>query len=121
VSKGVANGIWSKAALLVSDLDAISSAPGCGAKDNQIRPCPSLCHNKKQHQYACDDKCPQFKSFGIYLHTVAAAQTDGEQEDCMSLHRKKCVSTPNLMELAKHDMPLGAGRKGHRVPKKKVS
>ena len=29
------------------------------------------------------------------------------------------MQAPNLMQLAKHDMPLGAGRKGNKTPRKK--
>ena len=54
VSEGVANG---KVALLVSDLDAISSAPGCGPKDKMVKSksdlAPHLVTTKKQHQSAC--------------------------------------------------------------------
>ena len=37
VPEGVSNGIWNKAALLVSDVDAICSAPGCGKKDKMVK------------------------------------------------------------------------------------
>ena len=84
---------------------------------------PCLVTNKKESQYACDDKCPQFKSIGVCSHVVAVAQTNDNLESFMKWYRSKSkrqVQTPNLMQLAKHDMPLGASRKGNRIPRKKV-
>ena len=128
VPEGVADGIWNKAIALVSDADAITSAPGCGPKDKMVKSktglAPHLVTNKKESQYACDDKCPQYKSIAICSHVVAAAQTNDDLESFMKWYRSKStrhVQAPNLMQLAKHDMPLGAGRKGNRAPRKKVS
>ena len=119
VPEGVADGIWNKATALVSDAEAITSAPGCGPKDKMVKSktgvAPHLVTNKKESQYACDDKCPQFKSIAICSHVIAAAQTNNDLENFMKWYRSKSkrqVQTPNLMELAKHDMPLGAGCKG---------
>ena len=126
VPEGVAEGIWNKATSLVSDTDAINSAPGCGPKDKMVKSksglAPHLVTNKKEYQYACDDKCPQFKSLGICSHVVAAAQTNEELESFMKWYRSKStrrMQVPNLMQLAKHDMPLGAGCKGNKTPRKK--
>ena len=42
----------------------------------------------------------------------------------MKLYRSRStrhVQAPNLMQLVKHDIPLGVGRKGNRTPRKRVS
>ena len=52
---------------------------------------PHLVTNKKESQYACDDKCPQFKSIAICSHVVAAAQTNDDLESFTVLKVKdKC-------------------------------
>lgn len=51
-------------------------------------------------------------------------QTNDDLESFMKWYHSKStrhVQAPNLMQLAKHDMPLGAGCKGNRAPKKKAS
>ena len=62
VPEGVASGIWNKAASLLSDTDAISSAPGCSPKDKMVKSksglVPHLVASKKENQYVRDDKCP---------------------------------------------------------------
>ena len=62
----------------------------------------------------------QFKSLGVCSHVGAAAQINAELEGFMRWYRTKCAKVPNLMQLAKHDMPLGASRKGNRAPRKKM-
>ena len=126
VPETVAEGIWRKATSLVFDVDAIVRAPGCGPKDKMVKSksgvVPHLVTSKKEYEYACDEKCPQFKSSGICSHTVAAAEVNGELEDFVKLYRARRVKQPpNLTKLAKHGMPSGAGRKGGRPAKKKVS
>jgi len=59
VPEGVASGIWNKAASLLSDTDAISSAPGCSPKDKMVKSksglVPHLVASKKENQYVRDD------------------------------------------------------------------
>ena len=70
----------------------------------------------------CDDKCPQYKSIGICSHSVAAAQANEELEGYIKWYCYKGTKhAPNLMHLAKHDMPLGISHKGNRVTKKMQS
>ena len=79
MAEGVASDIWNKAALLVSDADAISSAPVCSPKGKIFQSksgmAPHLVASKKENQYVCDDKCLQSKSLGVCSHVVAAACT----------------------------------------------
>jgi len=67
-------------------------------------------------EYKCDDKCPQYKSLKICSHTVAAAGSNGDIDQFMSVYWKRYSSgQPNLSELAIHDVPAGAGQKGGKT------
>jgi len=76
-----AQGIWTKAMMLVSEENAIVCAPGCGEKDKMVKSksdtVPHLVRAINHLEYKCDDKCPQFKSLKICSHTVTAAQHNG--------------------------------------------
>ena len=118
-----------KAISPVFDVDAIAQAPGCGPKDKMVKSrsgvVPHLVINKKEYKYTCDqcdDKCPQFRLLGICSHTVSAAEINGELEDFVKSYcARRVKQPPNLTKLAKHGLPSGAGCKGGRPPKKKVS
>ena len=74
VPQGVADAIFKKVTALVSDADAITSLPRCGPKDKMVKSKTGLAlhvvTNKKGSQYACDDKCPHFKSIANCSHVV---------------------------------------------------
>ena len=119
-------GIWNKANQLITEVDAIVPAPGCGKKDKMVKSksgsTPHLVTVRdKGVNYKCDDKCPQFKSTHLCSHTAAAAEVNGELKLFLEHY---CATSgkcgPNLMELAVYGMPSGAGRKGGSVPPKKV-
>ena len=124
VPQSTAEGIWTKASMLVSEENAVVVAPGCGVKDRMVKSksgtVPHFVKVMDDLEYKCDDKCPQFKSLKICSHTVAAAQCNGEINKFMDVYRKKYGRLqPNLSELAIHGMPAGAGRKGGKTPRKK--
>jgi len=73
-----------------------------------------------EHKYKCDDRCPHFKSISLCSNVVAAAESNGDLSEFVNWFCSKHGSGPNLMRIATHDMPAGAGRKGGKVPKKKV-
>ena len=74
-------GIWKKAASLVSDVNAIVPAPGLGPKEKMVKSksgsTPHLI-SVNGFKYECDDKCPHFKSIKLCSHTVAALKVNGE-------------------------------------------
>ena len=136
IEDGVANtripyatveGIWRKANLLISDADAIVSAPGFGKKDKMVKSTtgtiPHLiisCTKSSGVQYNCDDRCPHYKSIGICSHIVAVAEKNSELEDFLEWFRKKRgKQNPNLSAIGTHGMPAGAGKKGEKPAKKK--
>ena len=75
-------GVLAKAAMLTSESNAITFAPGCGNQDRMVKSTskasPHLVTVSKSCQYKCDDNCPQHKSPALCLHTVAAAKSNGE-------------------------------------------
>ena len=116
--------MWKKAEMLVAEENAVVIAPGFGKGCKMVKSkSGSVPHlvtvNEKNWQYTCGEKCLQFKSASVCSHTVAAAEINGDLIKFIQfLSRHKCA--PNLMELASHGMPAGAGRKGGKVAKKKV-
>ena len=126
VPHATAEGIWSKAAMLIREENAIVVAPGCGPKDKMIKSksgnAPHLVTTSGNFEYKCDDKCPQFKALAICSHTVAAAQSNSELKEFIAQYRKKHgKQQPHFTQLAVHDMPTAAGRKGGKLPRKKVN
>ena len=116
-------GIWKKAGMLVEENNAVVSAPGfckgekmVKSKSGSVPHMVSIDHMSLQ--YKCDDKCMQYKSTNICSHTVAAAEVNGDLAKFLHFLRHKCA--PNLMQLASHGMPAGAGRKGGKAAKKKA-
>lgn len=93
VPQSTAEGIWTKASMLVSEENAVVVAPGCGAKDRMVKSkseaVPHFVRVMENLEYRCDDKCPQFKSLKICSHTVASAQSNGEIDEFMDVYRKK--------------------------------
>ena len=71
---------------------------------------PHLVTASKDGQYRCDDRCPQHKSLGVCSHSVAAAESNGELQKFLELYSKE--QHINMIQLATHGMPAGAGRKG---------
>ena len=69
-------------------------------------------------QYKCNNKCLRYKSANICSHTVAAAEVNGALAKFLHFLGHKCV--PNLMQLASHGMPAGAGFKGGKAAKNKA-
>jgi len=116
-------GIWKKAASLVSELNATVPAPGLGPKETMVKSksgtTPHLI-SVNGVKYECDDKCPQFKSIKLCSHTVAVSEVNGELKQFINWFKTKgSCDSPNLMELRMNGMPAGAGRKPGKVTKKK--
>ena len=112
-----------KATSLATETNAVVPAPGFGDKDRMVKSkSGSAPHLVKVSncQYLCDSQCPQFKSITICSHVVAAAESNG---DLASFVEWYCIrrghNVPNLMQMAVHGMPPGAGNKGGKVARKK--
>ena len=81
---------------------------------------PHLAPASDNFEYKCDDKCLQFKTLAICSHTVAAAQSNSEIKEFIAQYCKKNGKhQPHCTQLAVHDMPTAAGRKGRKLPRKK--
>ena len=116
-------GIWKKAGMLAGEKNAVVPASGLGQGDKMVKSkSGSVPHmvtiDHGSLHYKCDDKCLQYKSANICSHTVAAAEVNGDLAKFLHFLRHKCA--PNLMQMAIHGMPAGAGRKGGKAAKKKV-
>lgn len=116
-------GIWKKAASLISEVNAIVPALGLGPREKMVKSksgsTPHLI-SVNGFKYECDDKCPHFKSIKLCSHTVAASEVNGELKEFIKwIKSKGSCDTPNLMQLGTHGMPAGAGRKAGKVAKKK--
>ena len=123
VPHATAEAIWNKATVLIGEENAVVVAPGCGPKDKMVKSkSGTVPHLVTATKYKCDDKCPQYKSLSICSHTVAAAQFNSEVKEFMEWYRKKHGNhQPRFTQLAVHDMPAAAGRKGGKLPKKRAN
>lgn len=122
--KEVVEGVWAKAAMLTSESNAITFAPGCGNQDRMVKSTsqasPHLVTVSKNCQYKCDDNCPQHKSLALCSHTVAAAESNGDLQQFLKWYSKSRGKQPlNMTPLTLQGMPAGAGRKGGRAPRKR--
>ena len=123
--KEVVEGVWAKAAMLTSESNAITFAPGCGNQDRMVKSTsqasPHLVTVSKNCQYKCDDNCLQHKSLALCSHTVAAAESNGDLQQFLKWYSKSRGKQPlNMTPLALQGMPAGAGRKGGRAPRKRT-
>ena len=126
VPHATAEGIWNKATMLIAEENAIVVAPGCGPKDKMVKSKSGtvlhLVTATNDLEYKCDDKCPQYKSLFVCSHAVAAAQFNGEVKEFMEWYRRRHGNhQPSFIKLAVHDMPAAAGRKGGKLPRKRVN
>ena len=116
-------GIWKKATSLTTETNAVVPAPGFGDKDRMVKSkSGSAPHLVKvaNCQYICDNQCPQFKSINICSHVVAAAESNGDLASFVDWFcTRRDHSVPNLMQMAVHGMPPGAGSKGGKAARKK--
>ena len=66
-------GIWTKAGVLVKEVNAIVPAPGFGPKDKMVKSksgaAPHIVSTADGSHYKCDEKCPHFKSI-TFVHTL---------------------------------------------------
>ena len=79
---------------------------------------PHLVTHKRSGQYACDDKCPNWRSLGICAHSVAAAE-DNHELLLFVRWFTKAKKVPNITKLATTEMPAGRDHKGSKAPPKK--
>ena len=115
-------GIWQKAMLLLSDPDAISSAPGCGPESKMVisrqGKRPHLVTKGKGYRHSCDNDCPKWKSLRICSHTVAVTQRNEHLlEFCNAYHKQQRV--PNITKLLLTSLPGEIDNKGNRIQRKR--
>ena len=119
----VLEGIWKKAAELLSDPHKLVPAPGCSPLARMVASKtgrrPHLVTPGKDGRFACDSDCPNFKCFGICSHVVAVAEVNHKLPAFINLFEKQ-KKVPNLSSLAKDGMPKGRGRKGGLPPRKRM-
>ena len=110
-------GIWIKAKRLLETNGAIAPAPGQLREARMVLSysgkAPHIVTPKK-NDFSCDSSCPNWKSLGIYSHSVAVAETNGQLQLFLSSKKKK---TPNVTSLLTTNMPKGRGRKGGVPPR----
>ena len=112
--------------MLVTENNAVVAAPGCGDKDRMMKSksgsAPYLIKISSNYDYKCDGNCMQFKSLNTCSHVVAAAQVNDDTDGFVQWYRKNFGNRlPNLTQLATHDIPAHAGRKGGKTPRKKAA
>ena len=116
-------GIWIKAAELVSSSNSIVPAPGHPPEAKMVASRsgsrPHLVTKGKDGLFHCDSECANYRSLKMCSHVVAVAQVNEELFDFVELFAKK-KQQPNLTRLAVHGMPTGRGRKGQQPPRKKA-
>lgn len=72
---------------------------------------------RKGNLYTCDHHCMHFQSLCLCSHTVAAAS---RQDDLSNFLQTLAGKIYNLYQFSKHGMLPGAGRKGGKLPRKKL-
>ena len=121
-------GIWEKAEALLSEKEnALVHAPGFGPKDMMVKSrsgsTPHLvtvtASGTTGIQYRCDDKCLQYMSNGMCSHVIAVSEYNCEFLKWYCTNRG--TKSLNLSDFGQFGMPLGAGRKGGKAPRKKKS
>ena len=118
------SGIWLKASDLASDPETIAKVPGGNTKDRFVlsksNTQPHHVKGNSNAEYTCDDRCLHYKSISICSHTIAAAHSNGELKELLQwFGERRRGQVTNLFQLAKHGMPLGAGRKGGHPPRRR--
>ena len=118
----VLQGIWKKAAELVTNPCKMSLAPGCSPLARMVESTsgnkPHLVSPGKGGKFTCDGECPNYKSFAICSHVIAVAEVNCMLKEFISQFQKS-KKVPNLSALAKTGLPKGRGRKGGEPARKR--
>lgn len=115
-------GIWSKAKELLETQGGIVNGP-CFSKSvdrtvivaSKTSSKPRIINIKPGGIISCKSSCSNWAALCICSHSVAAAFFTSDLEIFLEKYRKK-KCTPNLLQLAKTEMPRGAGKKGDIPP-----
>ena len=114
-------GIWSKAAAIISKSDAIVSALGSTNSwlvESKTAKRPHLVTEERSARFTCDDGCRMWLSTGICAHSVAVADKLKRLPSFLDW-RKKCKGpSVRLSPMVLSDTPKGAGKKGSKPGKK---
>ena len=125
VPQPVAEGIWKKAEMLITESNAVVMAPGCGPKDRMVKSksgsTPHLVKTSGNCDYKCDGNCMQFKSLNICSHVVAAAQVNGDTDGFIQWYRKNFGNRlPNLTQHHMVCQHMLEGKVGKHLKRKQL-
>lgn len=109
-----------KAKELLTKENAIVPAPGQSSEARMVlsytNKLPHMVTPTKGGVFSCESNCPNWKSLGIYSHSVAVAHVNGKlQEFILAVKKKK--KSPDVTALVTSTMPRGRGRKGGVPPR----
>ena len=86
-------GIWRKAIELINNPNAMSHAPGQSPESRMVLSYsgknPHLVTATKGGSYNCDSHCPNWKSLGLCVHTVAVAEVNKNCLNSCFLFKKR--------------------------------
>ena len=96
----VLQGIWKKAAELVTNPCKMSLAHGCSPLARMVESTsgnkPHLVSPGKGGKFTCDSECPNYKSFAICSHVIAVAEVNCMLEEFISQFQKSKKSAKSL-------------------------
>ena len=121
IPEATVEGIWLKAAALISKSDAIVSAPG-GTNSWLVESTtgnrPHFVTKEKSGRFKCGDGCKMRLSTRMCAHSVAVADPLNLLPSSLDW-RKKCKgASVSLAGMILSDTPKGAGKKGRKPAKK---
>ena len=121
IPEATVEGIWLKAAALISKSDAIVSAPGGtnswlveSTTGNQ----PHFVTKEKSGRFKCGDGCKMCLSTRMCAHSVAVADPLNLLPSSLDWHKKCKGASVSLPGMILSDTPKGAGKKGGKPAKK---
>ncbi len=109
----IVSNMFAKAERLVCGTNSIVPAPGTATAklvESKSGHRPHFVTRKGLNKYRCDSDCAMWKCFKICSHTIAAAFTDKNLQQFLSVSGAQ----PNLYELAKSNTKENAGKKPAR-------
>jgi hypothetical protein len=103
-------GIWNKASVLVSEVNAVVPAPGCGPKDMMVKStsgsAPHLVTTVDNGvTYKCDDKCLHYKSVNLCSHVVVVSRPAPSCFDVVTGEGSGDIAVQNVCNALRNQRP----------------
>ena len=120
IPEATVEGIWLKAAALISKSDAIVSAPGSTNSwlvESKTGKQPHFVTKEKSGRFKCGDGCKMWLSTRMCAHSVAVADPLNLLPSFLDWHKCKGASV-SLAGMILSDTPKGPGKKGGKPAKK---